>query len=55
MDDYHNVRRELQDGRAFLAMIATRTALDMIATVANVTQAEVLRLIELAKADAAKK
>ena len=48
MDEYHNVRRELQDGHAFLTMRASMSV-KLIANVANVTEAEVRRLIELAR------
>ena len=45
---------DISDGRTFLKFSATMS-IKLIAELAGITEAQVLRLIELAKADAAKK
>ena len=48
MEESHKERRDRLDGRSYLTMSA-RMSVKMIAEIAGVTEAEVLRLIELAK------
>ena len=49
MDEYPYKHRDLDDGRAYLAMQKRKLPVKLIAEIAGVTEAEVLRLIELAK------